>query len=267
MEQTRPRAETDATEAAADLAPVDLEASAQRLRSFPELLAALAGAPPSERVHLADDVNQVLRAMRAPGHEAEEAELVMGALSSKVLHDLEDSRGHSCRREAVETMLACGFPHALLLEPDDVAFARERGDETGEVQLSPWELAMQRHRRVGAAVMTVGQLAALLAIVANGGLGRFGDPAMLGLAVAGLACAAVLWRTRPRDLNTGTWGMLSILIGVAGIAVATAVGSWSAAIAPLGVMVGLFAALGPLYEELADEPHPGEWDFTPRNWK
>ncbi|MBL8924258.1 MAG: hypothetical protein JNJ54_35745 [Myxococcaceae bacterium] len=267
MDRTRAPDDTAAAAQAAtvdDVALVDLEASAQRLRSFPELVAALEGSTSAQRTRLADDVNRVLRAMRAPGHEAEEAEVVMQALSSKALHDLEDSRGRSCRREAVETMMASGFPHALLLDPEDVAFARERHEEPPDQELSAWERSMQHHRRLAAGLMAGGQVASVVAVGSTGGLGGFGDVAMVGVALAGLACAGALWATRPRDLNTGTWGMLAIVTGIAGFAVAATLSAWSAALAPLGVLAGLFVALGPLYEERADEPSPGDWDFMPR---
>lgn len=255
------------TEGHAAIAPIDLDASARRLSSFPELVQALDGASEAERVRLAGDLNRVLIAMRAPGHEDEEAELVMRALTAKALHDLEDREGRSCRKEAVETMLSSGFPHALLLDPEDLAFAREfrreRQAAAADDERSAWEDAMGRPRRLGAGLMIGGQVMSLAGIGASGGLGGLGDVVMVALGLAGLVCGATLWGTRPRDLNTGTWGAFAVVTAITGLVAAIALHSWSVALAPASLAAGLFVALGPLYEERADPPRPGEWDYMP----
>ncbi|MER2563698.1 MAG: hypothetical protein ABTQ32_23410 [Myxococcaceae bacterium] len=92
--------------------PIDLEASAHRLERLPELVQSMGSTPAVERAAVATQINTVLIAMRAPGHETEESELLLELLSTKVLNEQLDTEGRSCRKEIVETLMACGFPHA-----------------------------------------------------------------------------------------------------------------------------------------------------------
>lgn len=87
------------------------------------------------RWHAADDadrpeaaraINELLIEMRAPGHEAEEAKALLSALDLSRLDGAKDAQGRDCRKEAVESLIACGFPHALNLSPDDLQYARAR---------------------------------------------------------------------------------------------------------------------------------------------
>jgi hypothetical protein len=75
-----------------------------------------------KRKQLADQINEILVAMRAPGNEAMEARTILTQLDLKTLDDLEDSKGRLCHTEAMETLLACGFPHALGVKPEDLSF-------------------------------------------------------------------------------------------------------------------------------------------------
>ena len=203
-----------------DLAPVDLDASAQRLDTFPELLRALNAVPDSARPDIATRLNDVLIAMRAPGHETEEAELVMEALSSQELHDAIDTRGRSCRKEAVQTMMACGFPHALMLDPDDMAFARSfvevrkvssaaNSSEPAldDDALEPWESGMRGNRRLGATVMGAAQVVS--AVLATGELKRAFSVVAPLVWLMGAAAAAALAFVRPRDFNIATFGAVA----------------------------------------------------------
>ena len=58
--------------------------------------------------------------MRAPGNEDQEAIAVLKQLDLKTLNGLVDEKGRSCHTEAVETLLACGFPYALRVDPGPV---------------------------------------------------------------------------------------------------------------------------------------------------
>lgn len=74
----------------------------------------------SESLGLAGEINALLVAMRTPGNEAAEAKAVLAALDVGSLEGLVDAQGRSCRAEAVETLLACGFPHALQVSPEEL---------------------------------------------------------------------------------------------------------------------------------------------------
>lgn len=86
------------------------------------LLAQLEAGVLAEKVRAADQINALLIAMRARGNEAAEAKAVLEALERGAFGDAMDSRGRLCRAEAVETLMACGFPHALQVRPEDLAF-------------------------------------------------------------------------------------------------------------------------------------------------
>lgn len=247
--------------------PAELDASHGRLSTFPELLSELERTPGLERTRLAARVNDVLIAMREPGHEAEEAELVMAALQSKILHPLIDADGRSCRKEAVETMLACGFPHALLLEPEDIRFARTfkpAGPRLEEDDANPrwtgWELTAQTTRRLGAGVIGLSHAASLVI--------EFLYPPRTGwwfyllVLVAGLASAAALAFVRPRDLNIATFGALLVGIGLTGGLFALFTGAPQLLLAPVSLGVGLYVSIAHLGEARADPPRPGDWDYV-----
>lgn len=278
--RTRPQ-RIDGDAEVQDLAPIDLDASAQRLDTFPELLQALNAVPDAARPDIATRLNDVLIAMRAPGHESEEAELVMEALSSKELHDAIDTRGRSCRKEAVQTMMACGFPHALMLDPDDMAFARSffevrkapsvtnaAGHAIDDDALEPWEAGMRGNRRLGAAVMSSLQICSGIWSVTA----MTGPPAIaaVGLSLLGLLAAATLAFSRPRDFNIATFGAFATILALVGFIVALAAQSWVIALAPIGVAAGLYISIAMLYQERADRPQPGDWDYEAdqirRNW-
>ena len=268
MSHSRTRAQRADGDEVQDLAPVDLDASAQRLDTFPELLQALNAVPDSARPDIATRLNDVLIAMRAPGHETEEAELVMEALSSKELHDAIDTRGRSCRKEAVQTMMACGFPHALMLDPDDMAFARTffevrkapaASNAVDDDALEPWEAGMRGNRRLGAAVMSVLQIvSAILSVTEMHGASAI---AAAGVSLAGLFAAAALAFSRPRDFNIATFGAFATMLALVGFVIALAAQSWVLAIAPIGVATGLYVSIAALYDELADPPERGDWDY------
>jgi hypothetical protein len=71
---------------------------------------------------LADEINEILIAMREPGNEAAETRTILTQLDLKTLDLLEDSKGRLCHTEAMETLLAAGFPHALGVKPADLEF-------------------------------------------------------------------------------------------------------------------------------------------------
>ena len=76
------------------------------------------------RIRLAGEINQLLIAMRSAGNEEVEARAVLRELELDSLSGLVDDQERTCRAEAVETLLACGFPHALRVDPLDLAALR-----------------------------------------------------------------------------------------------------------------------------------------------
>jgi hypothetical protein len=101
----------------------------------PEGEQAPSGPKPHERVapliararEDADSCKQLidaLIAMRAPGDEADEARVVLGQLDAKALDGLLDETGRDAKAEAIETLLSLGFPHALNVTPEDLAWFR-----------------------------------------------------------------------------------------------------------------------------------------------
>lgn len=249
-----------------DLVPIDLEASAHRLERLPELVQSMGSTPAVERAAVATQINTVLIAMRAPGHETEESELLLELLSTKVLNEQLDTEGRSCRKEIVETLMACGFPHALQLDPEDVRFLRswrdQRPVETDD-DLAPWELSMRRDRRGGGLVMIIGQSLAV----------TFGLPTLLelpsvaamvgvcGLWFLGVLAGLVLAVRRPRELNIASYGAIVTMLAIVGLGVALASGSPAFAVAPGSLMLGLFVSLMRMFEDRADPPRPGDWNY------
>jgi hypothetical protein len=94
------------------------------LVKFKAMLEGIKTLTPDEQQASAESINDVLIAMRAPGNDAEEAALLLKELDLKSFTGLTDSRGRNCRKEAVETLMHIGFPHALQITPHDFEYAR-----------------------------------------------------------------------------------------------------------------------------------------------
>jgi hypothetical protein len=241
----------------ADLAPVDPERSSARLQALPVLVRFLTEAPPAERPAIATQVNDLLIAMREPGHEAEEAELVMAALDAGRFADVVDDRGRSCRREAVETMLASGFPHALLLTPEDLAFARAYVSPAATSGLEPplasWERNSRQYRIAGGALMVIGTLVSLFFASPMSSGAPMAAVASVVSWLAGLAAAALLMFKRPRDVNVASVGALVTVVLLAQFILAVS-GLHAMALAAISMGVGLYVAVAEdqIFEVLKD---------------
>lgn len=262
MEATRSPRRGNADEAQADLAPLELETSADRLLAFPSLVKALAEAPPERRASIADELNELLIAMRTPGHEAEESELVLEALESEVFVHQLDRTGRSCRKEAVETVMACGFPHALLLDAEDVKFASEfrRATPTvDEAAATSWERRAQSARSKGALVIAAGQVASACLCLREASLPLLA--VLTSIWLASIAAAAVFAFRRPRELNVGALGAAITIVMIAGASAAVSAHSWAVALGPASLGLGLYVGIMHLFEPRADPPKPGDWNF------
>jgi len=229
-----------AVDVPAGLSAQELATSAKRLEQFESLLAELPRADEAEREALAYRINAVLRAMRAPGHERAESLLVRSALESKVLGGLVDSRGHNCRKEAVETLLACGYPFALEVAPEDLDFARSYGGDAWAAEAAePWAKAMRQSRTAAAQVMSLGAVAHLLFLAARDQLGSVPGTAS---AVLGVGAAAVLWalrRVHPKRLTTPRYFALNGALLVALLAALPWVGA-AGLVGPAAVVAAAF---------------------------
>ena len=141
-----------------------------------------------DRFVAAGKLNDLLIAMRAPGDEAAEAEAILAALDVSSLDGLVDGYGRNCRKEAVETLLACGFPHALQVSPEDLAHARRRPPrprlaEPGSLAKVPNFASAKWWAYGAAAAQLVGALATLpqpilptaVAVLGAGALGLAGQ--------------------------------------------------------------------------------------------
>ncbi len=85
---------------------------------------------PERRDGAATKVNGVLAAIVAKGVEAEHratvAKAILEVLEERHFKLATDANGLSCRSQAVAAVIALGYPWALQLHPDDLAFYREK---------------------------------------------------------------------------------------------------------------------------------------------
>lgn len=245
-----------------DLAPVDLATSAQRLTRFDEIVRTMRSLPQAARTDLAAELNELLIAMRAPGHEAEESERILELLASKTLEGLVDPIGRSCRNEAVETMLSSGFPHALALDAADVAFARAwRAGHGTEQPLADWELVLLRNRRRGAVAIGLGQALSLLFMTRTELFSRW--PVQLtALSLLTIVSAVAFGLVRPRTMNVGLIGSALFFLVLAQFLVfITTPISAGSGLSIFSMFFGLIVGLNAL-----DRPTPrvpGEPNFGP----
>lgn len=145
------------------------------------------------------DVVDALIAMRAPGDEAEECRLIVAHLEAKTLNRLVDSNGRSAHKEAVETLLSLGFPHALQVAPEDLQKYRD-GTLGGEL------LELTKARRQASLIAFASQAAGI-------GYWAYAQPNaalpwLVGSAVTGLAGAWMMQSLHPRDDTALPFGLL-----------------------------------------------------------
>lgn len=104
--------------------------SALRFRSVDELRAAvrdLADAPSAESADAF--VRQLTDAANGP----ELGTFITETLELTALHQVTDSSGATVRWRLVDRLLSLGFPHALLVSPDDLDYHRERSRSSERV--------------------------------------------------------------------------------------------------------------------------------------
>ncbi|HEY0096926.1 MAG TPA: hypothetical protein VGB96_21545 [Archangium sp.] len=122
------------------LAPWEAPASPAVPEATPERVRALVddarvAASDAERAQVAGELNQQLDALAAGGGSREVADLLEQLLESGRLAGLEDAGGRSCRAAATEALTRLGFPYALEVRPEDLAFLRGQDEAS---QGFPW---------------------------------------------------------------------------------------------------------------------------------
>lgn len=123
--------------------------SVPEMPNVTDLVVALDDAATSPSVENAGRINAVLSALQ-PSEAA--GRLLLGVLADGSLTQLVDRRSVSCRAEAVRALLRLGFPWALEIDPDTLAWFRAAERPT-------------QGRRAGVGLAAV--------IVLSGGLGAF----------------------------------------------------------------------------------------------
>lgn len=241
------------------LAPAESsEGESVDVQRLPHLISGARESTGSDRRALALKINKLLIAMRSPGHAAAESQVLITALDTHALDGLIDAEHRSCRKEAVETLLACGFPHALSIAHEDLVFARayepgEDDDGTGE----GWKRSLQRARRAGAAVVVGGELLFVMILAVT-------NPRMLLSPVTGSVIAllsgltaavlAVLFALQPPKVESQVpWTFALAACALAQLVSATAVGP-PALLGGVGVVFGLLVSLSSQAEASTDPP-------------
>lgn len=192
MDRTRepPRA----SEGAEPSAP---RGDAPDLKRFRALVLQAQQASAEERVHAAEALNDALIRMRKPGNDEAEATEILMQLSLETLTTLTDERGRNCRKEAVETLMAMGFPHALKISPEDFEFARRYvtypspGLDEAEASPTAWQTTMRKTRLACAVLVVFGNVAG--AIGAAGASGSRPGLAGFALVAALFNIGSALW--------------------------------------------------------------------------
>ena len=205
------------------------DAAAKPHQRLPRLVAIATSEPdPGARQRLVHELIEALVAMRAPGDEAAEARALLAHLESRQLRGLKDDAGRDAHREAVETLLSLGFPHALHVSPEDLAQYRAAGELGAEV------LSRTRYRNRASALAGLSQAGALyLAYL-------FGAPEAARFVAAAAALAGVgallFWERKPK--KSAKLPLALIGLSAAGLA------AGALTVPALGVAaLGTFAAL------------------------
>lgn len=235
------------------------------VRRLPHLISGAGASTGFDRIALALEINKALIAMRGPGHEEAESRILVTVLDEHRLDGLVDPQGRSCRKEAVETLLTCGFPHALKVSPEDLAFARTwkppRAVDT-EPPMLGWAHPLRRARRRGLISTGVGQALFLAFLVVMGSANATATAlaVLTGLASGGVAFVFAAGKPTP-DTQAGfgsALGMLALLQAGCGLAIGS-----STLLGAAGTLLGLVLSFAQQYEPRADGPRPGDWDYRP----
>jgi hypothetical protein len=239
------------------------------VRRLPFLISGALTAQGNDRRAVATQINRVLIAMRRPGHEKAESGLLVAALDGHRFDDMVDEQGRDCRKEAVETLLACGFPHALNISPEDLAFAREwkpaPPDEDELDEASDWTTTrgwvhpLRRARGFAFIAILGGQLAFAWLLMFTAGLGGGIAPAF-GAGLVAVVTAFLLAISKPDLESQAIHGTALVMMLVIQTLCATSIGV-EGLLGPAAIAVGLLAAFGSQYTALRDPPKPGDWDY------
>lgn len=225
------------------------EAEHPELERFQVLVAASQSARGEERSALARAIVDRLIAMRAPNNDQAEARAILKVLDLKALDDLYDLEFRDARVEAVRTLLHFGFPLALQVPPDDLAYALERPPASFEAgpeaaELPAWKRQMRRSRAACLWLVAAASGLQVIAVMAmrEVGLGQLLLAVALGL-VSIVAASNLYHRADDPDTQTTPLAALALAAIAAGlVAMVGALGAF--AIGAVGNGLGLAAALG-----------------------
>jgi hypothetical protein len=178
------------------------------LERFKVLLASTRNAGPEELRAVAGTINDLLVAMRSPENDHAEGAAILKQLELRSFDDLVDGRGRNCRKEAVETLMVMGFPHALAISPDDFAFARRYArapEDAVEDEDHPdhdgWRGHMSLSRQLCAGLVVTGNAVQAVSFFTAPRLGP--GTVALGLAASVFSVGAALFLAT-RKLNPDT---------------------------------------------------------------
>lgn len=232
--------------------PAEREGESLDVRRLPHLIDGAKASGAADKRALAFEINNILVAMRAPGHEEGEARVVLNALDGHQLDGMVDKDGRACRKEAVETLLECGFPHALEVSHEDLTFARSWVPPEDSLE-TPWADQLTKTRRNGAAVVIGGEL---LFVVMLAIMGVQNGIAAGIAAVAGFAAsfaAALFAHSEPKLDNQAKWGTALALTAIIQLLTAFSLGP-AALVGGVGIIFGLVIAFAGQAQPLEDPP-------------
>jgi hypothetical protein len=232
--------------------PTERDDASLDVRRLPHRIDGAKASGAADKRALAFEINNILVAMRAPGHEEAEARVVLNALDGHHLDGMVDKDGRACRKEAVETLLECGFPHALEVSHEDLTFARAWVPPRDSLE-TPWAEQLARTRRNGAAVVLGGEV---LFVVMLAIMGAQNGMVIALAAVAGLAAsvAAILFaNSEPKLEGQSKWGTALVLSAIVQLLTAFSIGP-AALVGGVGIIFGLVIAFAGQAQPLEDPP-------------
>jgi hypothetical protein len=222
------------------------------VRRFPYLVDGAKASGVADRRAIAGQINGILVAMRTKGHEADEAKVLVDALYAHQLDGLVDKDGRACRKEAVETLLASGFPHALQISHEDLQFARTWQPPASMLE-PPWAEQLRRGRKNGAGLVVGGELLYLLTM---GAMGVHASAAVAIGLFAGLAATlgAIFLAISPPTLEgQSKWVTPMVFCALVQMLTTFSVGP-AALLGGVGIIAGCLTALSGQAQPLNDPP-------------
>lgn len=248
--------------------PVPYTHDPKRLQAFAD--SARRAVSAEERRQTVHGLVELLVRLREPGNERHEAQAILELLDGQHLHDLEDARGRSARREAVETLTSLGYPWAMQVPLDDLRFAsdwarthRAPREEPADAARGEWERRLTTWRWVAAAVTAAFQFLAVFLVSADGRARAAMPETAL---VAGFSTVMAFgWAVRRPSVEHQVPYAASLVLAVAASVVLALFVPGGAFLSLLGNFGALVAAFGWQYEPAGSDPGSLTRDYE--KWK